>query len=183
MSESCFETPLWVSRILRGDRKLTPEEAMRLAIELAEMSVTKGSSPFGAVICDNEGVLIEAGWNSVWDLGDSTAHAEVNCIRRLQHKLCSVELANHQLAPFTLYSSGEPCIQCFGAIYWSGIKTVYASARKADIEAIGFDEGPTTEEMWQSAAAKKQIILIRDLLREEGLAPLKSYQAKGGRIY
>jgi guanine deaminase len=39
-----------------------------------------------------------------------------------------------------LYSSCEPCPMCLGAIYWSGIKTVYYAADRKDAAAAGFND-------------------------------------------
>lgn len=60
-------------------------EFMRRAIELSEESVSKGGGPFGAVIVRGDEIIAEAS-NSVTIDNDPTAHAEVNCIRKVTTK-------------------------------------------------------------------------------------------------
>jgi tRNA(adenine34) deaminase len=64
-------------------------------------------------------VLAEAA-NSNAETGDCTAHAEVNALRALAGR----NLTREELAGATLYASGEPCVMCAGAIFWSNIGRV-----------------------------------------------------------
>ena len=42
-----------------------------------------------------------------------------------------------------LVTSGQPCIQCYGNLWWSGLRRLVVGARKEDIETLaGFSEGP-----------------------------------------
>lgn len=152
---------------------------MALAIEVARLSAQHGGGPFGAVVVDARGRALALGWNAVIDRHDSTAHAEIVAIRRAQAKL-----AMHRLDGCALLTSCAPCIQCFGAIYWSGIARVLASARKEDAEAIGFDEGPPMQELWAHAARAKGIAYVADVMRDErALRPLQEYARRGGVNY
>ena len=58
-------------------------------------------------------------WNATAETGDCTAHAETSAIR-----MASPSHSRDALATATLYSSGEPCVMCAGAIYWSNIGRV-----------------------------------------------------------
>ena len=51
------------------------------------------------------------------EVGDCTGHAETNAVR-----LATAATRREVLATSTLYSSGEPCVMCAGAIFWSGIR-------------------------------------------------------------
>jgi len=79
--------------------------------------------PFGAVICAGD-ELLGAGRNSGARRGDPTAHGEMVAIEAV--------LATHgaeRLRGATLYTSGEPCPMCMGAILWCGIaRVVYAAS-------------------------------------------------------
>jgi tRNA(adenine34) deaminase len=78
------------------------------------------TGPFGSVIVSASGeVLAEAG-NSNTETGDCTAHAEVNALRALAGR----NISREELAGATLYASGEPCVMCAGAIFWSNIGRV-----------------------------------------------------------
>ncbi|HYU13142.1 MAG TPA: nucleoside deaminase [Stellaceae bacterium] len=95
------------------------ERFMRIA--LAEAS--RADLPFGAVIV-RDGRILARGRNLGRTEGDPTAHGEMVAIRRL--------LAAHgsdALKGATLYTSGEPCPMCIGAILWCGIgRLVFAAS-------------------------------------------------------
>ena len=57
--------------------------------------------------------------NNTGETGDCTGHAETTAIRQLAGKADRATLAQA-----TLYSSGEPCVMCAGAIFWSNIGRV-----------------------------------------------------------
>jgi tRNA(Arg) A34 adenosine deaminase TadA len=92
---------------------------MRLALEEAR----QGDVPFGAVIVRDGAVLARA-FNTGHRDDDPTAHGEMNAIRAF--------LAAHgadALRGTTLYTTGEPCPMCTGAIIWCGIgRIVYAAS-------------------------------------------------------
>ena len=170
--------PRWLPRIDQAT-PLDADALMSLALDVALASARHGGGPFGAVVADAEGRVLGIGWNRVISTHDSTAHAEVVALRRAQQKRGS-----HRLERCQLFTSCAPCIQCFGAVYWSGVDAVYAAARKEDAEAIGFDEGPPMDELWRHAASAKGIRYVADFRRDErALAPLQAYAAAGGVNY
>lgn len=170
--------PYWLPRVERSVA-LAPEALMGLALDVALQSARHKSGPFGAVVADAEGHVLGIGWNEVVSSHDSTAHAEIVALRRAQKAV-----GTHRLDRCQLFTSCAPCIQCYGAIYWSGVGVVYAAARKEDAEAIGFEEGPPMEELWRHAEAAKSIRYVADFLRDErALAPLRAYKSQGGVNY
>lgn len=103
----------------KPDAPSSDDRWMARAIEIAR---TDGAM-FGAVIVDpnadgGAGAVIAEARNTVFLDGDSTAHAEVNAIR----KACKNK--GFPLAGLTIYASAEPCPMCAGAIAWSGISRV-----------------------------------------------------------
>jgi len=84
------------------------EKFMRMAIDEAR----KGDFPFGAVI-GRDGEVIARGRNLGRTNGDPTAHGEMMAIRN-----CLAEHGSVALRGSTLYTSGEPCAMCMGAILW-----------------------------------------------------------------
>jgi len=84
------------------------EKFMRMAIDEAR----KGDFPFGAVIV-RDGEVIARGRNLGRTNGDPTAHGEMMAIRN-----CLAEHGSVALRGSTLYTSGEPCAMCMGAILW-----------------------------------------------------------------
>jgi tRNA(Arg) A34 adenosine deaminase TadA len=95
------------------------ERLMKLAIAEA----AKGDFPFGAVIT-RDGEVLMSGRNLGIKEQDPTAHGEMVAIRRFLAKY-----GPEKLKGTTLYTSGEPCAMCMGAIVWCGIgRLVYAAS-------------------------------------------------------
>jgi tRNA(Arg) A34 adenosine deaminase TadA len=100
---------------------------MRLALEEAAL----GDYPFGAVIV-GDGAVLAHGRNLGKQERDPTAHGEMVAIRNF--------LAAHgpeKLKGTTLYTSGESCPMCMGAIVWCGISRVVFGAWDQKAGACG----------------------------------------------
>jgi tRNA(adenine34) deaminase len=95
------------------------ERFMRMALDEAR----QGDYAFGCVITrDNE--VIARGRNLGKTNDDPTAHGEMVAIRR-----CLADRGSTALRGATLYTSGEPCVMCMGAIVWCGIgRLVFAAS-------------------------------------------------------
>jgi tRNA(Arg) A34 adenosine deaminase TadA len=176
-----ISVPSWVDELARaqGDTFPTLEEQLRLTIELSRVNVERGGGPFGAAVFAGS-TLVAAGVNCVLSSGLSIAHAEIVALMLAQTRLG----ANHGKpeGPYTLISSAEPCCQCFGALIWSGVDQLVYGASRADVEAIGFDEGPKPER-WAEVLRGKGIEVVEELCRIEALGPLEAYAQRGGPIY
>ena len=95
------------------------ERFMRLALDEAR----QGDYAFGAVIV-RDGQILAGGHNLGKTNGDPTAHGEMVAIRR-----CLLEHGSAALRGSTLYTSGEPCAMCMGAIIWCSIfRLVFAAS-------------------------------------------------------
>jgi tRNA(adenine34) deaminase len=95
------------------------ERFMRMAIEEAKQA----DFPFGAVIV-REGQVIARGRNLGRTNDDPTAHGEMVAIRR-----CLADHGSAAMRGSTLYTSGEPCAMCMGAILWCRFgRMVYAAS-------------------------------------------------------
>lgn len=168
--------------LVEGDhlgKTLSRTEALTLSVELAVANVRKGGGPFGAVILNSSMEVIGIGVNAVVSNRDSTAHAEICAIRSAENRI-----QNYSLENCSLYSSCAPCIMCFGAIYWSGLKEVVFGAPKETAEAVGFMEGPVSPELWEAAKADKEIVCSRLAISEELIArPFELYRELNGVIY
>ena len=95
---------------------------MKKAFEDAKYAFFKNEVPVGCVIVNNNDVISRSS-NMVELLNDSTAHAELIAITSAQNSLNSKNLDN-----CILYTTLEPCLMCYGAIYWSKINTVVYGA-------------------------------------------------------
>jgi tRNA(Arg) A34 adenosine deaminase TadA len=174
-------TAQWI-RDLYPDSEIVanPLDRMELAIQISETSLAHGGGPFGALVTTPEGRILSAAANTVVPDADSTAHAEVVAIRLAEKSLGHHSLrADHGLE---LYTSCAPCIMCFGAVWWSGLSTLYWAADAADAEAMGFDEGPVDQKMWESLATKKGVAIYRGFGNvARARAALKQYGSSGQR--
>ena len=94
-----------------ADASPDDERFMRLALDEAR----HGDYPFGAVIV-RDGRVLARGRNLGKTDGDPTAHGEMVAIRR-----CLLDRGRAALQGSTLYTSGEPCAMCMGAIIWCHI--------------------------------------------------------------
>ena len=104
---------------LAADVSAEDERFMRLAIDEARQA----DFPFGAVIV-RDGQVLARGRNLGRTNGDPTAHGEMTAIRH-----CLLDHGSASLQGSTLYTSGEPCAMCMGAILWCHIgRLVFAAS-------------------------------------------------------
>lgn len=86
------------------------DELDRLALDAAYAQAVKsrdeGGIPIGSAIVAPDGAIVAAGHNRRVQLGDTTAHAEVDCIRRAGRR--------RDWPALTLASTLSPCIMCSG---------------------------------------------------------------------
>jgi cytosine/creatinine deaminase len=88
---------------------------MRTAIDEARAGMAEGGLPVGAVLVQ-QGRVLGRGRNRLVQRDDSTAHAEIECLR------ASGRLESY--ADCTLYTTMMPCLMCTGAVAHLGIQRV-----------------------------------------------------------
>ena len=140
------------------------ERFMRIALEEAAL----GDDPyfFGAVIV-RDGEVLARGRNLWNQQQDPTAHGEMVAIRRF--------LAEHgmeKLKGTTLYSSGESCPMCMGAIIWCGIARVVYGASIAQL-ATKMGQITITDAEIADKTPFADIALTGGVLAEESLKLFK----------
>ena len=96
---------------------------MRMAIDEGRAA----DFPFGAVIVQ-AGHVIARGGNHGRTQHDPTAHGEMVAIRRFLDQYPPVMMQGA-----TLYTSGEPCARCMGAILWCRIGRLVFAASVAQL--------------------------------------------------
>lgn len=82
---------------------------LRAAVAEAAAAYAGGDFPAGAVLVDEQGMIVTRSRNSVLSAGSLAAHAELSVMLAAQRELSARHWAT------TLYCSLEPCIMCFGA--------------------------------------------------------------------
>ncbi|GMP58720.1 hypothetical protein CsSME_00022291 [Camellia sinensis var. sinensis] len=116
---------------LESEQRKIDEIFMREALLEAKKAGDIWEVPVGAVLVQH-GKIIARGCNLVEELRDSTAHAEMICIRE-----ASNVLRTWRLAETTLYVTLEPCAMCAGAILQARVDTVVWGAPNKLLGADG----------------------------------------------
>jgi tRNA(Arg) A34 adenosine deaminase TadA len=191
-TSAAIELPPWLVGICRDGLPrpgATDRDRMELAIELAQQNVAEGTGgPFAAVVIEEtSGQCAAAGVNLVVASGLSVAHAEAVAIMLAQRDADTFDLAGKTQRRYTLYATGQPCVMCFGILWWSGITKLVCAARAEDIEQItGFREGPLPDN-WPALLAQRTdlpaIAVAQDVLRESACEVLRAYVAAGRPVY
>ena len=99
------------------------EYFMKKAIEEADIALSKGEIPIGAVIVIENQIIARA-HNLTETLNDVTAHAEILAITAAANYL-----GGKYLDGCSIYVTLEPCQMCAGALYWSRISNLYYAAK------------------------------------------------------
>ena len=175
---------------VREQAKLVPvmpalEDRMRAVLRFARLNIVhQTGGPFAAgVFARDSGELVMIGVNRVMPLNCSSAHAEIMALSLAQHRLGTYDLGGAGLPAYQLVVNWAPCAMCFGAVLWSGIRSLVIAGSDPAMEAItGFDEGPLPAD-WRGELSRRGIELIEDVLRDEALAGFRSFAASGGLVY
>lgn len=185
ISKQCgFELPTWVELFLESwlIPLATTSQRMQLAIALSEENVRQQTGgPFAALVVNEDTCeLVSVGINLVTTAGLSIAHAEMVALSLAQISVGEWNLSH--AGRLQLVTSCEPCAMCFGAMPWSGVKSLVCGARKKDAEAAGFDEGDKPDH-WVRSLQRRGIVVQSRVLRLEAAAVLAHYRDSGGAIY
>ena len=122
----------------------------------------QGDLAFGCVIV-RDGQIMARGCDLGKTNDDPTAHGEMMVIRR-----ALVDRGRAALRGATLYTSGEPCVMCMGAIIWCGIgRLVFA----ASVPQIGgkFDQIMITSAEVAARASVDPIKITGGVMADESM--------------
>jgi len=135
------------------------ERFMRMALGEAR----RADFPFGAVIV-RDGRVIARGRNLGRTNRDPTAHGEMVAIRR-----CLGTRGRDLLKGSTLYTTGEPCAMCMGAILWCHIgRLVFAAS--VDQLATRIDQIMVSSAEVAAKAKFAPIAITGGILADEAMA-------------
>ena len=115
-------SPAQARRIAQG---MQPDDERFMRMAIAEAA--RGDYPFGSVIVRDGKVMVQ-GRNLGKQEKDPTAHGEMVAIRRFLTRY-----GPDKLKGTTLYTSGESCAMCMGAILWCGISRLVYGASIAEL--------------------------------------------------
>lgn len=150
-------------------------ELLRRTFALANEAKRTGNTPFGALVADAGGNVVDERGNEAGPPnGDPTRHAEVVSTAAAWHVL-----GDDGMNQATLYTSAEPCVMCAGAAYWTGIgRIVYGLPEHRLLEVTGNNpENPTFALPCREVLAHGQrpITVVGPLLEDEALQPHEGY--------
>lgn len=162
----------------------TLEERMALVNRLADRNWREGNGgPFAAIVVDDTtGELVSAGVNVVLSTGKSSGHAEVMALGLAQQRLGRWDLGADG-AKLSLVVNWRPCVQCYGATMWSGVRSLVVAGSGPELEELsGFDEGPMVAD-WAEQFEARGIRVTQDVGREEALEVYRAYGASDSLVY
>lgn len=178
-----LQLPGWLAAFISDwqDPLDTIERRMHLAVTLAAENVRHHTGgPFGAIVVEDESDrLLGVGVNLVTSVGLSLAHAEMVAVSLAQGAVGDWNLG--AAGKVQLVTSCEPCAMCFGAVPWSGVRSIIWGAGKEDAEEAGFDEGDKPAE-WVKSLERRGIRTRGGVLHEEARAVLMHYARRDGAI-
>jgi tRNA(Arg) A34 adenosine deaminase TadA len=183
-----IELPSWVDDALRDVPETIPDrvERMRLVHALADRNWREGGGgPFAALVAETAtGRIVSVGVNVVLASGVSSGHAEVTALGVAQKAVGTWDLGGAGQPDHELVVNWRPCVQCYGAAMWSGIRTLVVAGSGPELERITtFDEGPMRDD-WAAQFASRGIEVVDGVLRDEALAVFAAYRSAvdGGGI-
>ncbi|MFH1084957.1 MAG: nucleoside deaminase [Chloroflexota bacterium] len=179
--------PTWLREELARPRDPCPDlvERMRFVIALARQNMEHATGgPFAAAVYEADtGRLVAAGVNRVVPMHCSTAHAEVMALALAQKRLGTFDLGARGLPRHQLVVSWRPCVLCYGAVLWSGVRSLAIAGSGDAMERLtGFDEGPL-HPRWREELAARGIELVDNVLPEEAMAVFEEFQRRGALVY
>lgn len=172
--------PAW----LRAELPALPEvligrdAQMELVHRLARRNFVEGNGgPFAAIVVEREtGRLVSAGVNVVLQSQISSSHAEVVALGLAQTAIGSWNLRSDGVVR-DLIVNWRPCVQCYGATFWSGAAGLVIAGSGPELEEIStFDEGPVRDD-WREQLVARGMTVESDVLREEALEVFREYRA------
>lgn len=162
----------------------TLEERMALVNRLADRNWREGNGgPFAAIVVDDAtGELVSAGVNVVLSTGKSSGHAEVMALGLAQQALGRWDLGAEG-AQLSLVVNWRPCVQCYGATMWSGVRSLVVAGSGPELEELsGFDEGPMVAD-WAEQFEARGIRVTQDVGRDDALEVYRAYGASNSLVY
>lgn len=176
-----FDLPQWIRELARESYpRKTHRERMDFTILLSEKSVGRSEGgPFAATVYWHD-ELVGAATNQVLVSGLSIMHAEIIALTQAQAVVRGWDI--ELIDDLELYSSAEPCCQCYGALFWAGVQRLVFAAPRWAVESIGFDEGPKPAD-WIEKLYKYGIEVIDNLGSEPAIEVIRQYGREGRPLY
>lgn len=144
---------------------MTDKIYMALALKEALRAYHENEIPIGAVLIDEDGILIARDHNRIEQLHDATAHAELLTLRAASQKL-----NRRRLTDCTLYSTVEPCAMCAGALVLCRVKRLVYGATDSK-----FGAAESLFNVVNNFALNHQLKITAGVMEEECRELLKNF--------
>lgn len=161
------------------------EERMENVIRFAHLNLKyQTGGPFAAGVFETAtGRPVVIGVNRVIAHDCSSAHAEIMALSLAQKIVGTWNLGGPGRPVFELVVNWLPCAMCFGALLWSGVRSLVIAGSGPELESItGFDEGPVHPE-WEAELARRGISLYNGVLTRKALKVFHEFAASGALVY
>jgi len=103
---------------------------MRAALEQAQLALSAGEVPIGAVLVIDDRIVAR-GFNQPIGAVDPTAHAEIRVLREAARAI-----GNYRLTEAVVYVTVEPCLMCVGALVHARVREVVYGAPEPKTGAL-----------------------------------------------
>lgn len=133
------------------------EAHMKKAIQLGK---NNPKYPFGAVLVDQQGVVVAEGWNR--SVHNPTWHGEMDAINK-----CAATHPKIDWTQLALYTTAEPCAMCQGAVAWAGIKRVVFGSSIPFLKSLNWWAIDIRAEELARLAAFRECTVVGGVLEEE----------------
>ena len=180
--------PEWAEKELetmRGQIYESLEDRMKPVIRFSRLNFEHDTGgPFAAGVYERDsGKLLLIGVNRVVPMSMSSAHAEVVAISLAQYMLKTFDLGGKDMPAYQLVVNWRPCAMCYGAIPWSGIRSLVIAGSGNELEEItGFDEGPIHPD-WRSELEKRSIEVTENILNNEAIQVFRDFASSDRLVY
>ena len=105
------------------------EELMRIVMQEVENAINEGNSPFGAILIDENGNIIEKAHNTAKSMCNPVLHAEINLITEACKKLNTRDLSKYYIM-----SNAWSCSMCMSACIKAKIQNyIYGAPSELDM--------------------------------------------------
>lgn len=118
---------------------------MRIVMQEVEKAIKEGNSPFGTILVDEQGNIIEKAHNTAKSMCNPVLHAEINLIS----KACK-KLNTRDLSKYYIMSNAWSCSMCMSACIKAKIQNfIYGAPSESDmnpnVTIFDIKEKATTE--------------------------------------
>ncbi|MBV7327127.1 nucleoside deaminase [Chloroflexi bacterium TSY] len=158
---------------------------MATVIEFSRLNFEHGTGgPFAAGVFERDtGKLVVIGVNRVVPSNCSSAHAEIMTLSLAQNRLGTYDLGGADLPAHQLVVNWRPCAMCYGAVIWSGVRSLVIAGSGSELEELtGFDEGPIHPD-WVHELQKRGIDVTENVLHDEACQVFRAFGESDSPVY